>query len=59
MSITYIFQRIGRQIFGTQTGEQQISPLRRFRLREMVLLRDEALRVLACAKWLGWRRRGR
>jgi hypothetical protein len=58
-NVYYIYlQRIGRQIFGTETGEQQISPLRRFRSREMVLLRDDALRVLACAKWLRWRRRG-
>ena len=56
VSITYYFQRIGRQVFGTRTSEQQISRLRRSRLREDGSGRDDALRGRAC-EGLRWRRR--
>jgi hypothetical protein len=56
VSITYSFQHIGRQVFGTRTSEQQISRMRRSRLREDGSGRDDALRGLAC-EGLRWRRR--
>jgi hypothetical protein len=48
---------IGRQVFGTRTGKQRISPLSRFRLRDMAPVEMARCGFSPARNGSGWRRR--